>query len=209
MRNPRWNRATAHETDGHNPRWTRVAFLVIDGFEERELTEPKLALARIGVEVVIVSPKAYVVQSFNYIEPGEMFQVDMKLGDARPNDFDALVIPGGVINSDHLRADADAIRFIHAFMVAGKPVAAIGHAPWVLIDAHDVSGRTVTASKTVRIDLADAGAHDVDREVVIDGNLITSRGRDDLPAFCDQLVKMALGTVMDRVPDPAMYSALP
>ena len=168
----------------------RVAILAIDGFEEPELSEPREALLNAGAEVVVVSPKSFVIRSYNYIEPGEIFAVGENLNDARADGYDALVIPGGVINSDHLRADADAIQFVQAFMEAGKPVAAIGHAPWLLIDADAVAGRTMTAAKTVRTDLANAGAKEVDEEVVIDGQLMTSRGRKDLPAFCDSLVKL-------------------
>lgn len=182
-----------------------VAILATDGFEEKELLEPQKALKSAGAEVVIVSPKSYVIQGFNYIEPGETFTVDKKLSDAKVEDYDALVIPGGVINSDHLRADADVTQFVRAFMVAGKPVAAIGHAPWVLIDADDVAGRRMTAAKTVRTDLADAGADDLDDEVVIDGQLMTSRGRDDLPAFCDRLVKLVSGTPHAEPPPPMPF----
>jgi len=167
----------------------RIAILATDGFEETELTEPKKALQRAGAEVEIVSPKAFMIRGYNFIEPGDTFTVDKKLGDAKAADYDALVIPGGVIASDHLRADRDATRFVHAFAAAGKPVAAIGHAPWLLIDAGDVAGRFMTATKTVRMDLANAGAREVDNDVVVDGQLVTSRGREDLPAFCDQLVK--------------------
>ena len=181
----------------------KVAILATDGFEQIELTAPKAALERAGARVEIVSPKAYEIQGFNHLEPAEMFAVTKRLDEANPDEYDALVIPGGVFNPDRLRTDEDATRFARAFIDAGKPVAAICHAPWVLIDADAVSGRTMTAAKSVRTDLANAGANVVDEEVVVDGHLITSRGPDDLPAFCDRLINMVAG-----IQEPAVRNAI-
>ncbi len=183
----------------------RVAILATDGFEQIELTRPLEALTRAGAKVEIVSPKAYEIQGFNHLEPSEMFPVDKRLDQAKTADYDALVIPGGVFNPDQLRTDEDATRFARAFIEADKPVAAICHAPWVLIDAEAVSGRIMTAAKPVRTDLANAGANVVDEEVVVDGHLITSRGPDDLSAFCDRLVRMVAGEPLAAVPKAVAF----
>ena len=183
----------------------RVAILATDGFEQIELTKPWEALTRAGAKVEIVSPKAYEIQGFNHLEPGEMFAVDKRLDQAKAADYDALVIPGGVFNPDQLRTDDDATHFARAFIEADKPVAAICHAPWVLIDAEVVAGRVMTAVKPVRTDLANAGANVVDEAVVVDGHLITSRGPDDLPAFCDRLIRMVAGEPLAAVPSAVAF----
>jgi len=183
----------------------KVAILATDGFEQIELTRPWEALTRAGAKVEIVSPKAYEIQGFNHLEPGEMFAVDKRLDQAKADDYDALVIPGGVFNPDQLRTDDDATHFARAFIEADKPVAAICHAPWVLIDAEVVAGRVMTAVKPVRTDLANAGANVVDEEVVVDGHLITSRGPDDLPAFCDRLIRMVAGEPLAAVPEAVAF----
>ncbi len=183
----------------------KVAILATDGFEQIELTRPWEALTRAGAKVEIVSPKAYEIQGFNHREPGEMFAVDKRLDQAKADDYDALVIPGGVFNPDQLRTDDDATHFARAFIEADKPVAAICHAPWVLIDAEVVAGRVMTAVKPVRTDLANAGANVVDEEVVVDGHLITSRGPDDLPAFCDRLIRMVAGEPLAAVPEAVAF----
>jgi protease I len=183
----------------------KVAILATDGFEQLELTRPWEALTRAGAKVEIVSPKAYEIQGFNHLEPGEMFAVDKRLDQAKAADYDALVIPGGVFNPDQLRTDDDATHFARAFIEADKPVAAICHAPWVLIDAEVVAGRVMTAVKSVRTDLANAGANVVDEEVVVDGHLITSRGPDDLPAFCDRLIRMVAGEPLAAVPSAVAF----
>ena len=134
-----------------------------------------------------------------------MFAVDKRLDQARADDYDALVIPGGVFNPDQLRTDDDATHFARAFIEADKPVAAICHAPWVLIDAEVVAGRVMTAVKPVRTDLANAGANVVDEEVVVDGHLITTRGPDDLPAFCDRLIRMVAGEPLAAVPEAVAF----
>ena len=169
----------------------KVAILATDGFEQIELTRPWEALTRARAKVEIVSPKAYEIQGFIHLGPGEMLAVDKRLDQAKAADYDALVIPGGVFNPDQLRAADDATQFARDFIEADKPVAAICHSPWALIDAEVVAGRVMTTVKPVRTDLANAGANVV--EVVVDEHLITSRGPDDLPAFCDRLVRMVAG----------------
>jgi protease I len=183
----------------------RIAILATDGFEQIELTTPQAALERAGAVVEIVSPKAYEIQGFNHLEPGEMIPVTKRLDEAESEDYDALVLPGGVFNPDQLRMDEDATHFTRGFMDADKPVAAICHGPWVLINADAVAGRTMTAFKTVRTDLANAGANVVDQEVVIDGHLITSRGPDDLPVFCERLIDMVAGIPEASVPDAVAF----
>jgi protease I len=185
--------ALMHDLEGK-----KIAILATDGFEEAELEEPKTVLKKSGAAVEIVSPKAYQIQGFNYLEPSEVISVDKKLGEAKPEEYDALVLPGGVFSADHLRADPDAMRFVHAFLDADKPIAAIGHAPWLLIDGKALTGRRVTATATVRIDLADAGAKQIDDSVVVDGHLMTARGRDDLSAFCNRLTKFLAAASRER-----------
>jgi|SRR6185312_11535937 len=183
----------------------KIAILATDGFEQIELTAPQAALERAGAVVEIVSPKAYEIQGFNHLEPGDMIRVTKRLDEATPKDYDALVLPGGVFNPDQLRVDEDATDFTRAFIDADKPVAAICHAPWVLINAGVASGRTMTAVKTVRTDLANAGANVVDEEVVVDGHLITSRGPDDLAAFCDSLINMVAEAPHAAVPGAVAF----
>lgn len=171
----------------------KVAILATDGFEQVELTEPRRALEEAGATVEIVSPRGGEIQGFNHFEKGRKVHVDRRLGDTYPDEYDALVIPGGVFNPDQLRANADATNFARAFVDADKTVAAICHAPWVLIDARVVSGRTMTGVRAIRSDLANAGARVVDQGVAVDGHLLTGRGPDDLPAFCTKLVELVHG----------------
>lgn len=168
----------------------KIAIVVTDGFEQVELTEPKKALESAGAQTKIVSPKDDVVCGWKFTEWGDELKVDMKIADARAEEFDALVLPGGVINPDKLRVIPEVLKFVRAFFQAGKPVAAICHGPWTLIDAGVVKGRRVTSWPSVRTDLVDAGASWVDEEVVIDGNLVTSRKPDDLPAFNRTIVEL-------------------
>ncbi len=167
----------------------RIAIVVTDGFEQVEMTEPRKALEDAGAETVLVSPKTGQVKGWKHTEWGDSFQVDMKLADARANDFDALLLPGGVMNPDKLRLEPDAARFVRTFFDAGKPVAAICHGPWLLIDAGVVKGRTVTSWPSIRTDLANAGANVVDKEVVVDHGLVTSRKPDDIPAFNRKMIE--------------------
>jgi len=168
----------------------RVAILATDGFEQSELQGPLKALKDAGARVDIVSPKAGRIQGFKHFDRGATVAVNKTLADADPADYDGLVLPGGVHNPDRLRIDEAALEFTRAFFVTEKPVAAICHAPWLLIDAGVASGRKLTSYKSVRTDLRNAGATVMNEEFVIDGNLITSRGPDDLPAFCRELIAM-------------------
>jgi protease I len=167
----------------------RVAILVADGFEQVELTEPRDALRTAGARAEIVSPAGEQVRAWNVREWGERFPVDVPLREASPDRFDALVLPGGVMNPDELRQDQDALRFVRAFFDRGKPVAVICHGPWTLIDAQVIRGRRVTSYPSLRTDLQNAGAEWVDEDVVVDQGLVSSRTPDDLPAFCRKMVE--------------------
>lgn len=166
-----------------------VAVLVTDGFEQIELTDPVKALKEAGATVEIVSLKTDPIQGFNHLTPGDKVDVDKAVADVEAGSYDALMLPGGVANPDQLRVDEDALKFIRAFFDQGKPVAAICHAPWVLIDAGVAEGRTLTAYKTIRTDLRNAGATVVDEEVVVDEGLVTSRCPDDIPAFNAKMIE--------------------
>ena len=169
----------------------KVAFLVAaEGIEQVELTEPWAAVEKAGGEPVLLSPDAGKVQAFDHLDKADTFGVDVVVADADVADYAGLVLPGGVANPDALRLDADAVGFVKAFFEAGKPVAAICHAPWVLAEADVVSGRRMTSWPSLQTDLRNAGADWVDEEVVVDGALVTSRKPDDLPAFCEQLVRL-------------------
>jgi protease I len=161
----------------------RVAILVTDGFEQVELTEPRTALDAAGAHTRIVSPKSDRVRGWNFTDWGEEMPVDVPLSQARPEDFDAILLPGGVINPDQLRMDDDAVAFAQAFLDAGKPVASICHGPWTLIETGKVRGRTMTSWPSLQTDLENAGVDWRDQETVVDGNLVTSRKPDDIPAF--------------------------
>ncbi|TDU88107.1 protease I [Kribbella voronezhensis] len=168
----------------------KVAFLVAaEGIERVELTEPWEAVSKAGHQPVLLSPKTGEVQTFDHLTAAEKRPVDQAVGDASVDDFAALVLPGGVANPDALRTDDAAVSFVKTFVDSGKPVAAICHAPWTLIEADVVQGKTVTSWPSLQTDLRNAGATWVDQELVTDGNLITSRKPDDLPAFNDALVK--------------------
>ena len=161
----------------------KVAILVADGFEQIELVEPKKALEEAGAETRIVSPANGTVQGWKHFDPADRFPVDIALDAARAEEFDALLLPGGVANPDELRTIARAVRFVREFFDADKPVAAICHGPWTLIDAGVMRGRTVTSWPSLKADLTNAGAKWVDREVVVDERLVTSRKPADIPAF--------------------------
>jgi len=161
----------------------KVAILTEDGFEEHELTSPRDALKEAGAEVLIVSPKNDKVKAKSGDDWTKEYNVDLQLANAKSADFDALVIPGGVINPDKLRVNKQAIKFVQAFFNENKPVAAICHGPQVLINAEVVRNKKITSVEAIQVDLKNAGAHWEDKEVVVDGNLITSRTPKDLPAF--------------------------
>ena len=167
----------------------KVAILVADGFEQAELTEPKQALDDAGAQTHIVSPNSDTVQGWNHYDKGGNFPVNVTLDSANPDDYDALLLPGGVANPDQLRMNEKAVQFIQAFVAASKPVAAICHAPWTLIEAGVVKGRTVTSWPSLKTDLKNAGAQWVDQEVVVDNGLITSRRPHDIPAFNRAIVE--------------------
>ncbi|CAH0275463.1 Putative cysteine protease YraA [Massilia sp. Bi118] len=177
----------------------RVAMLMTDGVEQIEYTSPRSYLEERGATVVLLSPKdaGEEVQGFNHMQPGDRFRVEMNVRDANPTDFDALVLPGGVANPDNLRMSREAIDFIRGFDVEDKPVGAICHGPWTLIDAGIATAKHLTSWPSLKRDLVNAGAEWTDDEVVVDARLVTSRKPDDLPAFNDALVKelmMAVGT---------------
>jgi protease I len=168
----------------------RVAILVTDGFEQVELTEPRRALQEAGAQTQVVSPsEGGQVRGWNHEEWGPPVPVDVPLQRADPGAYDALLLPGGVMNPDKLRMLPEAVRFVRAFFEAGKPVGAICHGPWTLIDAGVVRGRTLTSYPSLQTDLRNAGAEWVDREVVVDNGLVTSRKPDDLPAFTRKLIE--------------------
>ena len=161
----------------------RVAILVADGFEQVELEKPRKALDEAGAKTSIVSPKKDRVKGWNFTDWGEELPVDVPLEQAKADDFDALLLPGGVINPDKLRMDPKAVQFVKAFFDAGKPVAAICHGPWTIIEAGEAKGRRIASWPSLKTDLRNAGAEWVDEEVVRDGNLVSSRKPDDIPAF--------------------------
>jgi protease I len=168
----------------------RVAILVADGFEQVELTEPRKALDAAGAQTSIVSPKKDTVRGWNFTDWGEELKVDVPLAHAKADEFDALLLPGGVMNPDTLRIDQTAVEFASAFFEAGKPVASICHGPWMVIEAGAAMGRRIAAWPSLKTDLTNAGAEWVDQEVCVDGNLVTSRKPDDIPAFNREMQKL-------------------
>ncbi|UPG85016.1 type 1 glutamine amidotransferase [Luteibacter aegosomatis] len=168
----------------------RIAVLATDGFEQSELTEPKHLLEEAGAQVDVIAPgDAGQIKGWDKKDWGQSVPVDVHLDQADPGSYDALVLPGGVINPDHLRTDEKAVGLVKAFGQSGKPVAAICHGPWTLINAGLVKGKKITSWPSLRQDLDNAGARWEDSEVVTDGNLITSRKPDDIPAFTQTLIK--------------------
>jgi protease I len=168
----------------------KIAILAADGVEKVELEQPRAALSQEGAQVEVVSLKPGEIQARNHdLEPAGKFGVDRAISDASAGDFDALVLPGGTVNPDKLRLDDSAVGFVRDFVDSGKPVAAICHGPWTLVEAGVVAGRTLTSYPSIRTDLRNAGAKVVDEEVVVDGNLVTSRSPSDLPAFCSTIIK--------------------
>jgi protease I len=167
----------------------KVAVLATDGFEQSELEKPVEALKAAGAQVEVVSPKAGEIQGWEHHDKGRAVPVDRELAAARPEDYDSIVLPGGVMNPDALRLEPKAIDFIKHFVVTKKPIAAICHGPWTLINAGAVEGKEMTSWPSLETDLKNAGANWVDREVVVDDGLVTSRKPDDLPAFCAKMVE--------------------
>ena len=167
----------------------RIAFLATEGVEQVELTEPWKAVSDAGGTSELVSLEPGHVQAFNHLDKADTFPVDATVGDASADDYDGLVLPGGVANPDFMRMDEDAVAFVRAFFEQAKPVAVICHGPWTLVEADVVRGRTLTSWPSVRTDLENAGATWVDEEVHVDQGLVSSRRPDDLPAFCAKLVE--------------------
>jgi protease I len=167
----------------------RVAIVAADMVERVELIEPRKALQEAGATTELISLKPGSIKTFNHFDPAESEQVDKAVEEVDASDYDALLIPGGVGNPDQLRGDENMVAFVHEFFEQGKPVASICHGPWVLIDAGVVNGRTMTSWPTVGTDLRNAGANWVDKEVVVDGGLVTSRKPDDIPAFNEKMIE--------------------
>lgn len=167
----------------------RIAVLATDGFEQAELTEPVKALRQSGAAVDVVSPKSGEIQGMQHKEKGDKVRVDRTLDEAKADDYAGLVLPGGVANPDELRTDQRAVRFVRAFVETKKPIAAICHGPWTLIEVDAVRGKTVTSWPSLKTDLKNAGADWVDKEVIVDHGLVTSRKPDDLPAFCAKMIE--------------------
>jgi protease I len=166
----------------------KVAVIATDFFEEAELTEPVKALKNVGAQVEIIAPHEGEIKGVKHVDPGQSVKVDKTLDQANPNDYDALVVPGGAVNADNLRMDEKARNFIRKIMGADKPTAVICHGPWLLISAGLASGRHLTSFFTIQDDMRNAGAEWSDKKVVQDGNLITSRNPDDIPAFNDAII---------------------
>jgi len=167
----------------------KVAILVEDGFEQVEMTSPKEALEAAGAKTYIVSPKTDKVKGWDHSKWGQEFPVDVAIEQANATNYDALLLPGGVMNPDKLRTNKKAVQFVRSFFDQAKPVAAICHGPWMLVEADVVEGRMVTSYPSIQTDLKNAGASWVDKEVVVDRGLVTSRKPDDLPAFNSKMIE--------------------
>jgi protease I len=168
----------------------KVAIVLTDGFEQSEMTEPRKALQEAGAEVFLISPKKETVKGWKHTDWGDEFPIDQVLEEANAEDYHALMLPGGVINPDRLRLNERVIQFISSFVKANKPIAAICHGPWTLINAGGVEGKEMTSWPSIKLDLINAGAIWVDKPVVRDGNLVTSRKPDDLPHFNKAMIEM-------------------
>ena len=167
----------------------KVLIIATDGFEQSELTDPKKALEAAGIETTVASPEAGQIKGWDQADWGKSVDVDITLDQVDAADYDALLLPGGQINPDKLRLEEKAVSLVKQFAQSGKPVAAICHGPWLLVEADVVRNRRVTSWPSIRTDLRNAGADVVDQEVVVDGNLITSRKPDDIPAFAKALIE--------------------
>jgi protease I len=187
----------------------RVAILATDGVEESELIEPRKALDEAGAVTELVSPKAGEIQSVSHLEKGKTYKVDRSLADAKASDYEALVLPGGVANPDALRLDRRAVEFVREMMASDKPVAAICHAPWLLVEADAVAGRSLTSWPSLKTDIENAGGEWVDEKVHVDGRLITSRKPADLPAFNAQIVKDFANRIDERRVDQLSEQSFP
>jgi protease I len=173
-----------------------IALLATDGVEQVELERPRAALREAGATTHLISTHSGEIQAMNHdIEPGATFGVDHEVGQVSVTDYDGLVLPGGTINPDRLRIDPTAVQFVRSFAASGRPIAAICHGPWTLVEADLVQGRRLTSWPSIRTDIRNAGGTVVDEEVVVDGNLVTSRQPDDLPAFCAAAIKVFARTL--------------
>jgi protease I len=175
---------------GNTLKGLRVAILATDGFEQSELTEPRKALDAAGAETKVISPKSGKLKGWNHKEWGEEVQVDQQLDTADPRSYDALLLPGGVMNPDALRMQPKAVAFVRSFFDAGKPVGAICHGPWTVIESGAAKGHRMTSWPSLQTDIRNAGADWVDEEVVVDKNLVTSRKPDDIPAFNREIINL-------------------
>jgi protease I len=173
----------------NNLQGKKIAIVVTDGFEQVELTEPKKALEEAGAETHIIALKEGEVKGWNHTEWGDKFKVDKTIGSVNADDYNGLLLPGGVMSPDKLRADEKVVSFVSKFMESGKPVAAICHGPWTLIETGKLQGKKVTSYHTLKTDLKNAGAEWVDQEVVVDNGLVTSRNPDDIPAFNKKIIE--------------------
>lgn len=171
-------------------RGTKVAILVADGFEQVEMVEPRNALEQAGASTYIVSPNEITVEGWNHFDKGERFDVDVVLSKANADDFDALLLPGGVANPDTLRLITEAVSFVQRMNEQRKPIAAICHGPWLLINAGAVQGRQLTSWSSIKTDLINAGAKWIDKPTVLDGNLLTSRNPKDIPQFNEAMIQL-------------------
>jgi protease I len=187
----------------------RVAVLATDGVEQVELTAPVDALRKAGATVELVSLEPGEIQGMNHDDKGDRFPVDKVVADAKPGDYDALLIPGGVANPDRLRTNEQAVAFVRGFAERDKPIASICHGPWLLVEADAVRGRTLTSWPSLKTDVTNAGGEWTDKEVVVDQKLVTSRKPDDLPAFCDKLVSVFGQAVEERQYDRMVEQTFP
>ena len=187
----------------------KVAILATDGVEQVELTEPRKALDAAGAVTHLVSPKAGTIQGMNHDDKGDMLPVDKVLGDVRASEYDGLLLPGGVKNPDTLRMDQQAVQFVREFMLADKPVAAICHGPWLLVEADAVSGRILTSWPSLQTDIRNAGGRWVDSPVSVDDKLITSRKPADIPAFSAAIVKEFANRIDDARVDELSEQSFP
>jgi protease I len=171
-----------------NLKGKRIAILATDGVEQVELERPRKSLDDAGAVTILVAPNDTTIQAFRHYEQGDRMRIDAKLEAVGPDEFDALMLPGGALNPDRLRTIPDAVEFVRGFSRGGKPIAAICHAPWMLVEADIVRGRRVTSWPSLKTDLRNAGARWLDEEVVVDGRLVTSRKPDDIPAFSREMI---------------------
>jgi protease I len=187
----------------------KVAILATDGVEQVELEEPRRALDAAGATTHLIAPNEGSIQAMNHDDKGARLPVDRTLAQVRPSDYDALLLPGGVANPDRLRLDERAVQFVREFMLADKPVAAICHAPWMLVEANAVAGRTLTSWPSLRTDIRNASGNWVDEVVQVDDNLTTSRKPDDLPQFCAAMLKAFEAVIEDRKVDEVLEQTFP